>query len=68
MVIENNDLASDLRLVTNEKYSQVRRLKGMNMGVSVEGQLILQKLMSSRLPIENMDEASRILSSNIYEN
>ena len=58
--IENNDLSSDMRLITNEKHSQVSRFKGMNMDISVKGQV-----MSSRLSIENGDKVSRMLCSKI---
>ena len=52
----------------NEKPSQVRRFKGMNMEISVRGKLILQKVTSSHFSVENVDKVSRILSSKICEN
>ena len=37
------------------------------MSISAKGQSALQKVTSSRLSIENLDEVSRVLSSNICE-
>ena len=66
--VENNDLTSDLRLATDNKYSQVRIFEGVSMVISAKVQSTLQKLMPSRLPVDNMDKVSRILSSSICEN
>ena len=37
------------------------------MDVSAKGQIILRRVISSRLPIENADKVAKMLSSNVFE-
>ena len=55
------------KLKINEAYSKVRTFKGASVWVSLKEKNMLQKVMSYRLSIKNIDEVAKMLGSNACE-
>ena len=64
LVNEKKDLLSEIQLKIDEKHANTSRFKGASMDVSAKDHIILQRAISSCLPIENADKVAKMLSSN----
>ena len=53
--------------MVQEKYQKVSRFNGITMDISNDSQLLLKKVISSRLNEDNVDRIAEILSSNCCE-
>ena len=66
MKTNNSDYSkAEFDYMVQEKYHKVSRFNGITMDISNDSQLLLKKLISSRLNEDNVDRIAEILSSNL---